>query len=113
MNTNDEKEVERVLSNPESIIMSKGLEDIISIDGIELPKSYVTISGNDYPIHVFEMVRRDSGVEVTFSIDNFSIIEFIDNSDLLFNLSDRVFAADIISYKEIEHSVMSVFLRNV
>ena len=73
MNTEDNlkrvKESAGLIKNTESLIMSKGLEDIISNNFDEQTGKSFTASIDDasYPIELIEMQRSSQGMEVSFS----------------------------------------------
>lgn len=113
-----DKEIKRLIDNPESLIMSAGLEDILSTDFDHNSEKteeacFISIDGNKFPVTLTHLERYPHGIEVVFFIEKVNAVDFIDNKDALFTLSDRVFSAEVISLKTQGEKQMTICIKGV
>ena len=106
-------ELSRVLSNPDSLIVSKELEGIIDLDSEAPPSACILVfSEKKYSVSILQMIRSADGVTISLGIDSFSPIDFLKDSTSKFIFDDKQFRADIISYSAEELETLTIFLRD-
>ena len=113
MSTND-KEMQRVLLNPDSLIMSDELEDLIDLDPGSREDTTIEISETVYGASVVSMARDESGINISLKVPDFSFNVFMINTSAVFNLNEEIYSCSLTSVaKELDNTVLSIFVPGI
>jgi hypothetical protein len=113
MSTN-EKELERVLSNPDSLIMSDELEELIDFDEPENDEVKIEIGDKGYSVDILSMTREENGVHISLKSRDFSFNKFMETTVATFNLNEEIYSCTLSSLvKEPDNTVLTVFVPGI
>lgn len=107
----EEKEIKRILENPDSVIMSDGLEELIDLDFEEKEEVRIEINDKNFVVKILSMIREDNGISVSLEIPKFELNTFLSNADAMFNIGEEVYSCELVSVsKESGDTILSIFI---
>ena len=107
----DEKELKRVLSNPDSLIMSEELEGLIDLDHEQKDNIGIDVNGDNFLAKIISMTRDAEGVSVALNIPDFPFNVFLTNKSAIFNIDEEVYSSELTSIsKDSGNTILSIFI---